>query len=344
MLYSKFSKNGALLNGVQPNPGDSDYEQVDPVAFDADQGDVLKIEHSETFALLCLGKGPGSYTFQASLNGVPVTAANKITADNGGSVIGENGQIAYDGAQDTTLVLGDVTGKLATLPVFSVTKFLNVLGKPNSFVLAVGKGRALYLFSLNGLNGNKSIDLFHFQNNGWVSTGNFLTPGGRDFLETDVVGFKVTAEKIQLMFNEEGLWEVGRTWNLTPSSADLGTLSKPGPYTFGESVDLTIGNKAGMYTMGFANQAGAQFVLTQGINVTDQTAVAPVTTTNPIQTILPIAAAIAATTTGEKVTTPATDKGTAVETTDWGKIMTWSGVGLGVVAVIVLLVMAFRKN
>jgi hypothetical protein len=340
MLYPEFSKNGALLNGVQPNQGDSDYEQVDPAAFSADQGDVLKVTHSETFALVCLGKGPGSYTFQASLNGAPVTVANKITADNGGSVIGADGVIAYDGAQDTTLVLGNATGKLATLPVWAITKFLNVLGKPNSYVLAVGKGRALYLFSLNG---NKSIDLFHFQNNGWVSTGNFPTPAGRDFLETDVVGFKVTNEKIQLMFNEEALWEVNRTWNLTPSSADLGTLSKPGPYAFGESVDLTIGNKAGMYTVGLTNQAGAQFVLTQGISVTDQTAVAPVTT-NPIQTIIPIAAVVAATTTGEKVTTPATDKGTAVETTDWGKIMTWSGVGLGVVAIVVLLVLAFRKN
>ncbi len=344
MLYPKLSKKGVLLNGITPNPLTSDFEQVDPAAFSADQKDVLNIEHSETFALSCLSKGPGSYSYKPLIDGLPITTANRVTSDNGGSVIGDTGTVAYDGLQDTTLVLGNTDSKLIAAPVvFSISKFLNVLGKPNSFVLSASKSRGLYLFSLDV---DKSITLCGFGNNAWSPIGNFPTPLGRDFLETDVVGFKVSNDKIQLMFNEEAVWEKNRTWNVTLSSPDLGTLSKEGPYKFGDVVDLTIGTKPGMYTMGFTNQEGVQFVLTQGISVTEQTAVTPVVTT-PIETLIPVAAAVVATNnkpTGTAITAlVGGDGSTSAEKSDWGKIATWSAVGLGIVAVVVLVVLSLRK-
>lgn len=346
MLHPSISRGGTVVNGIYPNSPAVGNEQTDPTAFRADQGDVLKIEFAESFALRWMGKiAAAGSAIKVLVNDLPATLATMLTRESAGMALGADGAVTYDGLTDNSITFGGADG----MPLFGpltlgITNFLSVLDKPNSFGLSTSKARLPYLFSLGPA---QSISVFKYENNAWVADGVFALPSARDFVATDVVAFKVTNPKIELQLNGVTVWEKIRTWNIALSQASLGTLAPAGPYSFGQSPDLTIGSAPGIYTLGFTDQAGPYFNLAQGITVSEQKAVTPAAA-DSIMTALPVIAAVAAqqSSGNYQYLTPTASGGssaTAAETTDWGKVLTWAGVGLGSLLLVIILLLAFRK-
>lgn len=277
------------------------------------------------------------------VNEVPATLGTMLGRELPGMALADGGVVSYDGLTDNSINFGGADGKPLVAPLtIGVTEFLNVLDKPNSFGLTISKARMPYLFSLSP----KTISVFKYAQNAWVADGVFTTPANRDFVPADVVGFRITDAKIELQLGGVTVWEKARTWTITPSAAALGVLAPAGPYTFGQVPTLTIGSASGMYTLGFANQEGSQFNLAQGIAVTDVKAVPTTTTPDPIMTALPVIAAAAVLQQPLQAQQSLAQTGTSAspaETTDWGKVLTWVGVGLGSFILLIILLLAFRK-
>ncbi len=339
MLHPSISRAGVVLNGIYPNQFGTGNLQLPLTPFQAYQLDKLTIGYSESYTLRAFFSVQAVQSFKTIINDVPVSETSvldKTTAN----VSASNGVVTYDGAGvNTSITLGTNDGKPVTGGVvLAMTDFTNCIPTGSitspSFVLTLNqtKGRYMLVFSSTG----SIVDLFKWENNSWVLVQGLSL--GRLFTAADVVAFRVTPEKIEVLFNGTSVWSVARNWSVTLSSSDLGTLSSDGPYTLGQTVDLKTGTMAGPFTLSIANQDGADYKIDQPIEILSQTAPAETTPLTQNDLVLPVLAASLV----QNKLTAATTPVAPAESTDWGKILTWGGIILAGVVALAGLAFAIR--
>ncbi|MVM34973.1 hypothetical protein GO755_33405 [Spirosoma sp. HMF4905] len=331
MLHPSISKGGTILNGIYANQFAPSNAQTAPVPFRVNQLDKLTLSYLESFAIIATMAGGSGYTFKAKVNGAAITAAHMLARSTTGITIADGGVMTYDGTGTATLTSGgDNTNPLVGGFTYEVSDLSVLSGKTNNFTLSLGGTRDLYNFVIQSAN---SVKLYVRNESSWDLVGTYAF--GHTIISTDTVAYHVTASTIELLVNGTSVWSKARTWTAVLSSADLGVLSATAPYTFGNTVDLTIGSVAGSYTLSFYNQEGAQTALKldQSIEVsTDKAATTPAA----IDLTIPVVAASVLGTKSEATSTSAS--------TDWGKILTWGGIALAGIVVVAGLIWAIRSK
>ncbi|GEM_PF-5394842 len=340
MLHPSISRNGITVNGIYPTQFGTANEQLDPTSFRANQGETLAITHSESFSLRAYLKGSTALSFGVSVNTINAQASDVVDAAQSLSVA--DGVVSFSGAADGDITIG-VGGKPLVGPgLFTIYNFLPLIGKEHSLVLSLSKNKALYLLTIQA----STLKIFTWVSNAWALAQTITNP--QAFTAGDIISFRVSNEKIDVEIGNTSVWNKPRSWSIALSSADLGTLTltdgtstiDPVAIPFGKSIPLVIGKSSGNYSLTVANQDGATFSVAQAIEVTTDSATAamPKDDSALLQTLL--VASLArnnAAATGSVVPT------VAAETTDWRKIMTWGGLGLAGLLVVVAVVSLFRK-
>ena len=321
MLHPSISRKNIVLNGIYPNEFAVSNGQTAPTAFKADQGDVLTITHSESFAVMAVLLAQTGYTFVGKVNDTPIAETNVLTT--------------FEGGADSKVVLGAVGGKPIVAPfLISFSDLPTVSAKGNNFTLMLGEGKEIYNFVVLADN---TVKLYVRNGNAWDLINTF--PFGHAIIATDTVGYRVTDEKIELLLNDVSVWEKARNWTVLLSSDDLGVLGTPPPYNFGQAATLTIGKNAGPFTLSIYDQQGVSLKIDQGILVTTDNA--PVMTTNNPDILIPVlAATVLANQNSAAAGTTATP--TMANGVDWGKILTYGGIALAGIVVVAGLLWAIR--
>lgn len=334
MLHPSISRKNIVLNGIYPNEFAAANGQTVPTAFRVDQGDVLSLGYSESFAVAATFADVAPYNFKSKINDVALAAVSLVSQTTGNVTVTDGGVLAYNGAGNTSVVIGGDTGKPFVAPfVFSVLDLAVLATKVNNFTLTLGPGREIYNFAVQSDN---SVKLYVRNGAAWDVVNTF--PIGHAIIATDTVSYRVSNEKIELLINNVMVWEKLRTWTVLLSSADLGVLETAPPYTFGQPVKLTLGNKNGDYILSFHDQEGVALKIDQPIQVsTDAAVTMNASASNDI--LIPVLAATVLANTSA-ATAPVT-----TNSIDWGKILTWGGIALAGIVVVAGLMWAIRgKN
>lgn len=341
MLHPSISRSGIVINGIYPNQFGTANEQQDPTSFRVNQGETLLVTHSESFALRAYLKGPSAATVGLSINGQAALASDTVEK-TGTSLSLTDGVLTFDGTADGDITIGPIGKPLVGNGLFTISNFLPIIGKSHSFVLSLSKNKGLYLITIQAA--TVTIMSWSSTNSAW-QTAQTIT-NAQNFTNADVISFRISNEKIDVEVGTTSVWNKPRSWSLKLSSADLGALTQtdgsatidPLAIPFGKSVPLVIGKSSGNYSLSVANQEGATFGVSQAIEVTADSATAAMPTDDSatLQTLL-VANMLRNNATSNVGTN------VAAETTDWRKIMTWGGIGLAGLLVVVALVSAFRK-
>ncbi|GAB3568910.1 hypothetical protein GCM10027578_22350 [Spirosoma luteolum] len=339
MLHPSLSRNALVVNGIYPNQFGTGNDQLDPTSFRTNQGDVVVVSHSESFALRAYLKGATALALGVSINTVPAVAADVIER-SGTALTLADGVLSFDGSADADITIGAVGKPLVGPALFTVSNFLPLIGTNHSLVLSLGKTKGLYLITLQA----STIAVYTWANNAWGVASTITNP--QPFTASDIVSFRIGLDKITVEVGNTAQWSKNRSWSIALSSPDLGKVATavdgvtidPAAIPFGTAVPITIGTKAGNYAINVANQDGATFGVAQAIEVTADAAVsAPVTDESTLQTLL-LASMLKNNVAATGITPPA-----AAETPDWRKIMTWGGIGLAGLLVVIGLAVALRK-
>lgn len=328
MFHPSILRGTTVLNGIYPNQFSADNAQTALTAFQVDQKDLLTLNFTESFCLIAFMYGTVAQSVKITMNDVAVMDAYVINRSSSNMTVADTGVVSYNGAATTNLTFGPNAKPISGNGGFSVTNFLTMVGQDNNFILSFGVGRSPYFFTIQADN---TVKLFGRTNGNWTVINTF--PAGHAWTATDVVGFSVTNEKIDLLINGTSVWSKVRNWTVTLSDAALGTLSAAGPYSFGQTVDLTVGQQAGNFSLFVTDQEGSAFQIEQPIVVSTQTAVS---TSNLTGTDMLIPALAAAVVTSNPVGNQ------SAESTDWGKILTWGGIAVAGLVIIAGLVWAIK--
>lgn len=341
MLHPTFSRNGITVNGIYPNQFGTANEQQDPTSFRVNQGETLVISHSETFSLRAYLKGTTAVSFNASVNTIPAVAADVVDKSGSAITLDNNGVVSFDGTADADITIGAGGKPLVGDGLFTVSNFLPLIGTNHSLVLSLSKNKGLYLITIQA----STVKVYTWDNNAWSVAQTVTNP--QAFTATDIISFRIANDKISLEIGSTAVWSKNRSWSLKLSSADLGSLTlvdgsntiDPLAIPFGKSIPLVIGTKSGNYAVTIANQDGATFSVAQAIEVSTDAAVTSTAADDQsmLQTLL------LANLVNKDKNGNVTVQTASAETTDWRKIMTWGGIGLVGLLVVVALVSAFRK-
>lgn len=340
MLHPSISRKGIVQNGIYPNEFAPSNGQTPPTAFRADLKDILTITHAESFGVAATFAGAGAYGFKAKVNDTAIAAISILSQTTSNVAITEGGVLAYSGAGDTTVVLGNELGKPFVAPfVFTVLDLVALSAKVNNFTLTLGPSREIYNFSVQPDN---SVKLYVRNGAAWDLVNTF--PFGQALTATDTVSYRITNEKIELLLNNVSKWEKARNWTVLLSNAALGVLTPAAPYLFGQSATLTVGSVSGSYVVSIHNQEGVSLKIDQPIEVgTDYATTDPVTEPDIIIPVL-AATVLANNATTKPVTLPGSVSAIS-NSMDWGKVLTWSGIALAGIVVVAGLMWAIRgKN